>query len=97
MIQKMTSIRLVTKVDLLNPFFSKANSGFRELFKKLTGVSTIVSPNKMDNIFHFYGRTRKVFFDVINAAAGELMIDLSVKKLGLRDLLDSEFAGRGLD
>jgi ABC-type multidrug transport system ATPase subunit len=68
-----------------------------ELFKKLTGVSTIVSPNKMDNIFHFYGRTRKVFFDVINAAAGELMIDLSVKKLGLRDLLDSEFAGRGLD
>jgi ABC-type multidrug transport system ATPase subunit len=68
-----------------------------ELFKKLTGVSTFVSPNKMDNIFHFYGRTRKVFFDVINAAAGELMIDLSVKKLGLRDLLDSEFAGRGLD
>ena len=68
-----------------------------ELFKKLTGVSTIVSPNKMDNIFHFYGRTRKVFFDVINAAAGELMIDLSVKKLGLRDLLDSEFAGWGLD
>jgi len=25
------------------------------------------------------------------------MIDLNVKKLGLRDLLDSEFAGRGLD
>jgi len=68
-----------------------------KLFKKLTNVSTIVSPNKMDNIFHFYGRTRDVFFDVINAAEGELMIDLSVKKLGLRDLLDSEFAGRGLD
>ena len=68
-----------------------------KLFKKLTNVSTIVSPNKMDNIFHFYGRTRDVFFDVINAAEDELMIDLSVKKLGLRDLLDSEFAGRGLD
>ena len=68
-----------------------------KLFKKLTNVSTIVSPNKMDNIFHFYGRTRDVFFDVINAAEGELMIDLSVKKLGLLDLLDSEFAGRGLD
>jgi len=25
------------------------------------------------------------------------MIDLDVKKLGLRDLLDSEFAGKGLD
>jgi len=25
------------------------------------------------------------------------MKDLSVKKLSLRDLLDSEFAGRGLD
>jgi ABC-type multidrug transport system ATPase subunit len=68
-----------------------------ELFKKLTNVATIISPNKMDNIFHFYGRTRAVFFDVINAAADEIMIDLSVKKLGLRDLLDSEFAGRGLD
>jgi len=26
-----------------------------------------------------------------------MMIDLEVKKLGLIDLLDSEFAGRGLD
>ncbi|SVA37561.1 uncharacterized protein METZ01_LOCUS90415, partial [marine metagenome] len=30
-------------------------------------------------------------------ASDDIMIDLSVKKLGLRDLLDSEFAGRGLD
>ena len=52
----------------------------------------------MDNIFHFYGRTRTVFFDVIKVASSQMMIDLDVKKLGLRDLfLDSEFAGRGLD
>ena len=51
----------------------------------------------MDNIFHFYGRTRSVFFDAIKAASNNLMIDLNVKKLGLRDLLDSEFAGKGLD
>ena len=38
-----------------------------------------------------------VFFDVIKAASDEMMIDLDVKKLGLRDLLDSEFAGKGLD
>ena len=68
-----------------------------KLYKKLTTVSTVVSPNKMENIFHFYGRKRSVFFDVINAASTELMVDLNVKKLGLRDLLDSEFAGKGLD
>jgi hypothetical protein len=69
----------------------------KELYKKLANVATVVSPNRLDNIFHFYGRTRNVFFDVIRAASDELMIDLNVKKLGLRDLLDSEFAGRGLD
>jgi hypothetical protein len=56
-------------------------------------VSTVISPNRLNNSFHFYGRTRRVFFDVLNVVSGELMIDLEVKKLGLRDLLDSEFAG----
>ena len=68
-----------------------------DLYKKLKKISTVVSPNRLDNIFHFYGRTRSVFFDVIGVASGEMMIDLNVKKLGLRDLLDSEFAGKGLD
>ena len=68
-----------------------------DLYKVLKNIPTIVSPNRMDNIFHFYGRTRTVFFDVIKVASDQMMIDLDVKKLGLRDLLDSEFAGRGLD
>ena len=68
-----------------------------ELYKTLKNIATVVSPNRMDNIFHFYGRTRTVFFDVIKVASDQMMIDLDVKKLGLRDLLDSEFAGRGLD
>ena len=38
-----------------------------------------------------------VFFDVIKIASEFKMVDLNVKKLGLRDLLDSEFAGKGLD
>ena len=67
------------------------------LYKVLKNIATVVSPNRMDNTFHFYGRTRMVFFDVIKAASDEMMIDLDVKKLGLRDLLDSEFAGKGLD
>ena len=68
-----------------------------ELYEKLSNISTVVSPNRLDNIFHFYGRTRDVFFDVVHVVSDAMMIDLSVKKLGLRDLLDSEFAGRGLD
>ena len=68
-----------------------------ELYNKLKNISTIVSPNRMDNTFHFYGRTRTVFFDAIRAASDQMMVDLDVKKLGLRDLLDSEFAGRGLE
>ena len=67
-----------------------------ELYKKLKKVPTIVSPNRLDNIFHFYGRTRSVFFDVLSQASDQKMIDLNLKKLGLRDLLDSEFAGKGL-
>ena len=68
-----------------------------KLYNKLKNISTIVSPNRMDNTFHFYGRTRTVFFDAIRAASDQIMVDLDVKKLGLRDLLDSEFAGRGLE
>ena len=68
-----------------------------DLYNSLKGISTIVSPNRMDNTFHFYGRTRTVFFDAIRAASDQKMVDLDVKKLGLRDLLDSEFAGRGLE
>lgn len=68
-----------------------------DLYKSLKKIPTIVSPNRLDNIFHFYGRKRTVFFDVIKVASQNIMIDLDVQKLGLRDLLDSEFAGRGLE
>ena len=68
-----------------------------QLYKKLKSIATVVSPNKLENVFHFYGRTRSVFFDVIRSASDQIMINLEVKKLGLRDLLDSEFAGKGLD
>ena len=57
----------------------------------------VVSPNRLDNTFYFYGRTTTVFFDVIKTASNEIMIDLDVKKLGLKDLLDSEFSGRELE
>ena len=65
-----------------------------ELYKKLKSIPTVVSPKKIDNVFHFYGRTRTVFFDVIKLASDKMMIDLNVKKLNLKDLLDSEFSGK---
>ena len=68
-----------------------------DLYKKLSNVSTVVSPSRIDNIFHFYGRERSVFFDIVRVASESMMVDLNVKKLGLRDLMDSEFAGGGLD
>ena len=68
-----------------------------DLYKKLKSIPTIVSPKRIDNIFHFYGRTRTVFFDVIKLASDKMMIDLNVKKLNLKDLLDSEFSGKSLE
>ena len=68
-----------------------------ELYNKLTAISTIVNPSKIGNTLHFYGRERSVFFQILNEATGQLMKDLTVKKLSLRDLMDSKFAGRGLD
>ena len=68
-----------------------------DLYRSLSNVATVVSPSRISNIFHFYGRERSVFFDIIKIASENLMIDLNVKKLGLRDLMDSEFAGGGLD
>ena len=68
-----------------------------DLYKSLSNVATVVSPSRINNIFQFYGRERSVFFDIVREASDSIMIDLSVKKLGLRDLMDSEFAGGGLD
>ena len=50
-----------------------------DLYKMLKNIPTIVSPNRLDNTFHFYGRTRTVFFDAIRAATDQMMIDLEVK------------------
>jgi len=68
-----------------------------ELYTSLCGVTPVVNPTRVGNTFHFYGRSRKVFFEVLNACTGALMIDLSIQKLSLQDLLDSAFAQKGMD
>lgn len=68
-----------------------------DLFNALCKVNTVINPTRVGNMFHFYGRTRQVFFDVLHASAGMKVIDFTVKKLALQDLLDSAFARKGMD
>ncbi len=68
-----------------------------ELFAKLSQVKSIVNPAKVGNIFKFYGRSRKTFFEILNVSAGSMMKDLSISQLTLKDLLDSFFALKGID
>ena len=58
-----------------------------ELYKKLKSIPTVVSPKKIDNIFHFYGRTRTVFFDVIKLASDKMIqpMPLQLQKLQVSD------------
>lgn len=67
-----------------------------DLYIQLSALPKVSNPSRIGNIFHFYGRTRRVFFDVIRIAAENVMTDLSIKKLGLRDLIDFQFARDGL-
>lgn len=67
-----------------------------ELYIRLSAVAKVSNPSRIGNIFHFYGRTRQVFFEVLRLAAEQTMTDLSIRKLGLRDLLDFQFARDGL-
>ncbi len=68
-----------------------------ELFKELSDVTTVVNPSRIGNAFHFYGRSRQVFFQVLNQASKAVMTDLSIHKLRLKDLMDSDFARKGLE
>jgi len=67
------------------------------LYKKLIALPGIVTPTRINHTFHFYGRTRQLIFKVLEKASELVMKDLNIKKLGLQDLMDSEFARKGLD
>lgn len=68
-----------------------------DLYKQLKDLPGIVSPSRFNNVFHFYGRSRTVFFKVIAAARDCVLHDINFKKLGLKDLLDSQFAGKEVE
>jgi len=67
-----------------------------DLFQKLSNLPKVKNPSRIGNSIHFYGRERNVFFEVLNAATSAIMNDISVKKLGLQDLMDAKFAKDGI-
>ena len=67
-----------------------------ELFKNLSKLPKVKNVSRIGNSIHFYGKERNVFFDVLNAAASATMKDISVKKLGLQDLMDAKYAKDGI-
>ena len=68
-----------------------------ELFNQIEKISTVVTPNKHGNVILFYGRSKSVFFQVLEKIDLQLVKDLEIKKLGLDDLLDSQLIQKGLD
>ena len=67
-----------------------------DLFKQLSKLPKVKNPSRIGHSIHFYGRERNVFFEVLNAATAAIMKDISVKKLGLQDLMDAKFAKDGI-
>ena len=54
------------------------------------------NPSRVGQSIHFYGRERRVFFEVLNVAASSVMKDIRIKKLGLQDLMDAKYAKDGI-
>lgn len=67
-----------------------------DLFKQLSILPKVKNPSRIGHSIHFYGRERNVFFEVLNAATAAIMKDVSIKKLGLQDLMDAKFAKDGI-
>ena len=67
-----------------------------DLFKQLSKLPKVKNPSRIGHSIHFYGRERNVFFEVLNAATAAIMKDISIKKLGLQDLMDAKFAKDGI-
>ena len=67
-----------------------------DLFKQLSKLPKVKNPSRIGHSIPFYGRERNVFFEVLNAATAAIMKDVSIKKLGLQDLMDAKFAKDGI-
>ena len=68
----------------------------KDLYDQLSKLPKVKNVSRIGNSIHFYGKERNVFFDVLNAATSAIMKDISVKKLGLQDLMDAKYAKDGI-
>ena len=59
----------------------------KEIYEKLSKITTVVSPSQVGQVFDFYARERKVFFDVMRLAIEEELIGYNADKVGLETLI----------
>jgi len=58
-----------------------------ELYSQLSKITTVINPSRIGQIFDFYGRERKVLFNVIKLAIDFTLIDYRVDQVGLETLM----------
>jgi len=58
-----------------------------ELYDQFTKITTVVNPSRIGQIFDFYGRERKVLFDVIKLGIDSVLIDYRSDQVGLETLI----------
>jgi ABC-2 type transport system ATP-binding protein len=68
-----------------------------EIFKQIELISTVVTPKLNGNTIIFYGKSKSVFFQVLDLVGIQNIKDLELKKLGLDELLDSELDQKGFE
>lgn len=59
----------------------------KELYEKLSKITTVVSPSQIGQVFDFYARERKIFFDVMRLAIEEELVGYNADKVGLETLI----------
>ena len=53
----------------------------------MSKITTVVSPSQVGQVFDFYARERKVFFDVMRLGIEEELIGYNADKVGLETLI----------
>ncbi|MBF89928.1 MAG: hypothetical protein CMG75_09830 [Candidatus Marinimicrobia bacterium] len=59
----------------------------KEVYERIKKVTTVVSPSQVGQVFDFYARERKVFFDVIKLVIEENLMGYNVDQVGLETLM----------
>lgn len=58
-----------------------------EMFDRMTKVTTVVSPSRIGQVFDFYARQRRVFFEIMKLAIDDELVDYDAERVGLETLI----------